>query len=321
MGNESSTILLLLVLAVALASLIIVKLVLFFKNFRDEVHYIRMEMYRAGDDNGYRYWRKRLRCCYLCLLPFVTQRNVERVYGALFHKPQHGRRSDGIWGMLAPSLVGMAVCAVSLCGMSWAWFTASISSSTQAIRTPEYTLTATVTAEGADTVPGRSADSGSAVDSNTVLEGDTQYALTAGQAYTVELRANGTDGAAGYCLVTVDGKAYCTAPITAVGTLRFRVRPESSGDMILTARWGTRAQQPDDPLTEGTLIGTEDSGTTPPAAEPAVQPPAQGSAPADTVNDMLADTLGSVPEDAADNTPDVPAASSAAAPQEPQQEQ
>lgn len=179
-------------------------------------------------------------------------------------------------------------------------------------------MTATVTAEGADTVPGRSADSGSAVDSNTVLEGDTQYTLTAGQAYTVELRANGTDGAAGYCLVTVDGKAYCTAPITAVGTLRFRVRPESSGDMILTARWGTRVQQPDDPLTEGTLIGTEDSGHN--AARSRACGTAAGAgagAPADTANS----TPDSVPEDAADNTPDVPAASSAAAPQEPQQEQ
>ena len=47
---------------------------------------------RDADSAGERrYWRRQLRCRYLRLLPFVGPRNVERIYGFLFHGAGDGR--------------------------------------------------------------------------------------------------------------------------------------------------------------------------------------------------------------------------------------
>lgn len=76
---------------------------------------------RAADYNEYRYWRRELRCLYLCLIPFVTERNVMKIYRIFFHKPKHAEkrnRNDSIMSVLAMSVIGIAVCAVCLCGAS-----------------------------------------------------------------------------------------------------------------------------------------------------------------------------------------------------------
>lgn len=42
---------------------------------------------------------------------------------------QKEKHSDNIVHILAPSVLGLCICAVCLCGMSWAWFTASTAAS------------------------------------------------------------------------------------------------------------------------------------------------------------------------------------------------
>ncbi|MEI3518488.1 MAG: hypothetical protein V8R14_03350 [Clostridia bacterium] len=100
-------------------------------------------MNRAADYNEYRYWRRELRCLYLCLIPFVTERNVMKVYPVFFHRAKHAakkKRSDGLMHILAPSMLAICICAICLCGVSWAWFTASTSTGTTAIQSSSYKL-------------------------------------------------------------------------------------------------------------------------------------------------------------------------------------
>lgn len=47
---------------------------------------------------------------------------------------QKEKHSDNIVHILAPSVLGLCICTVCLCGMSWAWFTASTAASATTIR-------------------------------------------------------------------------------------------------------------------------------------------------------------------------------------------
>ena len=80
MDNDSGALILLIVLIVSAFLLIVLKLAQFSNHFSREKQYLLTEMHRAADYNEYRYWRRELRCLYLCLIPFVTERNVMRVY-------------------------------------------------------------------------------------------------------------------------------------------------------------------------------------------------------------------------------------------------
>ena len=100
-------------------------------------------MNRAADYNEYRYWRKEFCCLYLRLIPFVTERNVMKVYPVFFHRAKHAakeKRSDGLMHILAPSMLAICICAICLCGVSWAWFTASTSTGTTQIQSSSYKL-------------------------------------------------------------------------------------------------------------------------------------------------------------------------------------
>ena len=143
MDNDSGALILLIVLIVSAFLLIVIKLAQFVNHFSREKQYLLTEMNRAADYNEYRYWRRELRCLYLCLIPFVTERNVMKVYPVFFHWTKHAtkeKRSDGLMHILAPSMLAICICAICLCGVSWAWFTASTSTGTTAIQSSSYKL-------------------------------------------------------------------------------------------------------------------------------------------------------------------------------------
>ena len=79
MDNDSGDLILLIVLIVSAFLLIVIKLAQFINRFNREKQYFLTEMSRAADYNEYRYWHRELRCLYLCLIPFVTERNVMKV--------------------------------------------------------------------------------------------------------------------------------------------------------------------------------------------------------------------------------------------------
>ena len=111
---------------------------LFFRRFNENTKYIESNIRLARDKGEYSYWVRELQCHYLCLIPFVGRRNVSRVYRFIFRKPNRDNNKEycrGIYRILAPSIVGIGICTVCLCGASWAWFNASVGSTMQTIKT------------------------------------------------------------------------------------------------------------------------------------------------------------------------------------------
>ena len=258
MENESGVVIILTVLIVSAFLLIVYKLAEFFTEFNRDTRYILLEMNRAADSDEYRYWRRELRCHYLCLIPFVTKRNVMQLYHRLYHRSKHAEknRSDGLSHLLAPSVIGACICAVCLCGASWAWFTASTSTGTMAIQSSSYKLFYQI-------------DS----DTTELAEADNTYTLTS-DTTVITLKATGTAGATGYCSIMVDGKTYYTEQIFADSAFTFTVNAAKGTEITLTPKWGTYSH--DATLHNGEFItatGSQPSNTQTPdnsvTAEPA----------------------------------------------------
>lgn len=246
MENENGVMILCVVLFVAIAALIIAKIAEFFTQFNSDTRYITGEMRRAVDYNQYRYWRRELRCHYLCLIPFVTERNVMGVYRFFFHRGKHAQeetRSDGMLHILAPSVIGICICAICLCGASWAWFTASIGSSTTKIQAATYSVEVT-SKTGETDVPVTVADNGK-----------TEISLKSGRAYTVTLQATGT-AENGFCTVKFEDTDYYTKQLAPGVTLTFTVNTSKDSTMTITPQWGTCAAEPADKITDEKTIGT-----------------------------------------------------------------
>ena len=186
MDNDSGALILLIVLIVSAFLLIVLKLAQFVNHFSREKQYLLTEINRAADYNEYRYWRRELRCLYLCLIPFVTERNVMKVYPVFFHRAKHAtkeKRSDGLMHILAPSMLAICICAICLCGASWAWFTASTSTGTAQIQSSSYKLSYLI---GSDTAE--------------LAETGTAYTLTADKT-VITLNSTGSVVATGYCRI------------------------------------------------------------------------------------------------------------------------
>ena len=226
MDNDSGALILLIVLIVSAFLLIVIKLAQFVNRFNREKQYLLTEMSRAADYNEYRYWHRELRCLYLCLIPFVTERNVMRVYPVFFHRAKHAakeKRSDGLMHILAPSMLAICICAICLCGVSWAWFTASTSTGTTQIQSSSYKLLYQV---------------GEDVTSTELAEMDNTYTLTA-DTTVITLKATGTAGATGCCSVKVGSETYYTEQIFTGGTFTFTVNAAKGTTITLTPKWGT----------------------------------------------------------------------------------
>ncbi len=213
-------------LAVCIITLLVAKIVESVSKFNRRTKYITYELAGACDNDEYRYWRRELRCHYLHLIPFVSRRNVGRLYNLLYHKPKHLKkeeRVDILPHILAPSLVGLCLCMVCLSGISWAWFTSSTFTGAAAITTPTYTISYKV------------GDGDAAIISEKIV-----YTMTADRC-TITLTANGTDGATGYCSVQIGENTYYTEQIKAVGDFTFTVNAATGTEITLTPKWGSCA--------------------------------------------------------------------------------
>lgn len=262
MGSKTGLNVAISLFCVALVIFAIKKITEFSKRFSAETQRIASNMRRADNYNNYSYWRKEMYCHYICLIPFITEKTANRLYGHLFYKPMHKKereRSDGIFHVLAPSVIGIFICTACLCGASWAWFSAASTTSTAAIQAPQYTLGVDVRQEGAtENLVGVAG-----------TDGKTTYSLQAGKTYVITLNADGTENATGYCKLEANGKAYYTEQIKAVGTFKLVVRAEGDTVISLTTKWGTCAvAAADNTVKNGdeiTASGTTKS--TPPTAE------------------------------------------------------
>ena len=304
MGNDSGVLILLIVLIVSAFLLILIRFAKFINDFGREKQYLLTEMHRAADYNEYRYWRRELRCLYICLIPFVTERNVMKVYPVFFHRAKHAtkeKRSDGLMHILAPSMLAICICAICLCGVSWAWFTASTSTGTTAIQSSSYKLLYQV---------------GEDATATELAEAGTAYTLTS-DTTVITLKAAGTAGATGYCSITVGSETYYTEQISVNGTseFTFTVNAAAGTNIILTPKWGTyshtatiqdngeiaatgsqqsNTQEPNSIVTtEPTAPTTPTTPTTPsnsPAESETTTPELSATAPAPTQPESTTDT-------------------------------
>lgn len=264
MDGDIGTMILLIVLIVSAFLLILIRFAKFINDFGREKQYLLNEMHRAADYNEYRYWRRELRCLYLCLIPFVTERNVMKVYPVFFHRAKHAtkeKRSDGLVHILAPSMLAICICAICLCGASWAWFTASTSTGTTAIRSSSYKLSYQIGSDKAE-----------------LAETGTAYTLKA-DTTVITLKAAGTAGATGYCSIKIGDETYYTEQISVNDTseFTFTVNAAANTQIILTPKWGTYSH--DATPYKGNVItatGSQQSNTQAPdntvTAEPSTEP-------------------------------------------------
>ena len=313
MDNNSGALILLIVLIVSAFLLIVLKLTQFVNHFSRKKQYLLTEMSRAADYNEYRYWRRELRCLYLCLIPFVTERNVMRVYPVFFYRAKHAakeKRSDGLMHILAPSMLAICICAICLCGASWAWFTASTSTGTAQIQSSSYKLAYQV---GEDTAATELAEAG------------TAYTLTS-DTTVITLKAKGTAGATGYCSITVGSETYYTEQIFVDGTFTFTVNAAAGTEITLTPKWGTYSH--DATLYNGDVItatGSQQSNTqtpdntvtTEPSTEPTPTTPTTPTAPTATTATTAPTTPSSTPKESTTTTPEPSATAPAATQPEP----
>ena len=258
MGNKSGALILLIMLIVSAFVILMVKLAAYIRHFNGETRRIIMKMQRAADEKEYCYWHKMLRCHYLCLIPFVNERNVLGAYSFFFHQPKRAEketRIDGVFHILAPSLAAFCLCAVCLCGVSWAWFTASTSTGTTAIQSSSYRLSYRVDEDAAAT---------ELAEAKTVTVPDSGSCK-------ITLSANGTAGATGYCSITVGSETYYTEQISVNGTSKFTftVKAAAGTTITLTPKWG-----------KGSGTNKIDSGKT--IEYGTAQPEGQESSPAPT---------------------------------------
>lgn len=254
-----------LVIAVGILVVLIAKLASFLKSFAEETRYLCYEMEHADSYNEYRKWRGELRCHYLCLIPFVNGKNVMRLYKRIWHRGDHVKkkeRGDSLVPLLLPSVLGIFICMVCVCGMTWAWYSASVETPAQKLTAAYYEVTVNSVKDG---------------DGEITVENGA-YPLTADKTYTVTLTANGSvRECGGYCLIEGgDTKTY-TQTFKPKESITVIFTPSASGTYTFTGVWGSLPAG-----TENYLSHTE------PVAEPVVNNP---------VPDNTVDPIPSEPTD------------------------
>ena len=293
MDNDSGALILLIVLIVSAFLLIVLKLAQFVNHFSRKKQYLLTEMSRAADYNEYCYWRRELRCLYLCLIPFVTERNVMQVYPVFFHRAKHAakeKHSDGLMHILAPSMLAICICAICLCGASWAWFTASTSTGTTQIQSSSYKLSYQI---GSDTAE--------------LAEVKTVTVPESGSC-KITLSATGTAGATGYCGIKIGDETYYTEQIFVNGSaFIFTVNAAAGTEITLTPKWGTYSH--DATLHNGDVItatGSQQNNTQAPDNTVTTEPSTEPIAP------TAPTTPSSTPKESTTTTPEPSATAPAA---------
>ena len=200
------------------------------------------------------------------------------------------KQSDGLLHLLALSAVGLCACLICLCGVSWAWFTATTSTGTTVIQSSSYKL--------AYQVNGAAATDFTEKAEITVPE--------SGQC-SITLSATGTAGAAGYCSVQVGDETsyHYTEPIRVgddASAFTFTVNAAKGTKIILTPKWGSYSGSAD--LNSGDTIGITTGNTQ--------ETPMNAATTTEPATTTTSTAPSSSPEESEAPTPDAPADSKTA---------
>lgn len=161
----------------------------------------------------------------------------ETFYTGKREHPQEEKPAS-LTALLMPSLLGVAICLVCLCSLTWAWFTATQNSGVQPIQS----ATATVTALLNDTALGE-------------LKVGEPYSLNGTGTLTLHMAG---DAQYAYVVIKVGDTEYHTDYLTADG---YTITVNESG-AALTLCWGKQDSLPGTAVGNGGSIGTAQPSNT-----------------------------------------------------------
>ena len=120
------------------------------------------------------------------------------------------------------SIIGILLCMVALCSVTWAWFSTEISSSSSDIKSAYCDVTVSVMNEGSKLDP---------------IDG--KYSFAKDKAYKIHITATGSAETA-YCILKIDGELYYTAQIPTQTAMNFTLQFGADTTEVEIIRcWGT----------------------------------------------------------------------------------
>lgn len=162
----------------------------------------------------------------------------------LFYIPKYEKVSDKSFSrILLSSIFGAFICVFCLSGLTWAWFTSSVSSNANTISAAKFDVVITVKhSNNTEVTPN--------IDGSYSLENGT---------YSVTVKATG-DASTGYCKIVLNEQEYHSIQLFPAGgegkrqDVSFTVT--ASGDCTLTIvpQWGSYANSGNESLVGDTLV-------------------------------------------------------------------
>lgn len=206
------------------------KLLVFFSMHAPRLRQLRADFSNASDEDTRRRLQREIRREYLCLLPFVTKRNLNPIYHKLYDRPLPQKKDTALRVFTTP-LLAILICLTCLSGLTFAWFTANTAQPTQSIRTAFFALSATVQYQNA----GRT---------ETLTPSAGKFALTAKTTYIISLSTTGSTASRGYGVLTLtaaggSSSMLYTQTIVQDTTFSFTYVPDQDYTLQVEGNWGT----------------------------------------------------------------------------------
>lgn len=143
-------------------------------------------------------------------------KQAKKLFSGLLYVPKHGKVSDKEFTrIMISSVLGIMLCVICLAGLTWAWFSGSVSSAANNITAASFNIQIDVKVKGTETPVPR-----------TVENGIYSFSLENNKAYDVKITADGT-ATTGYCEVLFGKNVYHTIQI-------FNISDESNSGSILS---------------------------------------------------------------------------------------
>ena len=143
-------------------------------------------------------------------------KQAKKLFSGLLYVPKHGKVSDKEFTrIMISSVLGIMLCVICLAGLTWAWFSGSVSSAANNITAASFNIQIDVNVKGTKTTV-----------SPTVENGKYSFSLENNEVYDVKITADGT-ATTGYCEVLFGENVYHTIQI-------FNISDESNSGSILS---------------------------------------------------------------------------------------
>ena len=202
-------------------------------------------------------------------------KHSKRLFKSLFYVPKYEKVSEkSLSRIMLSSVFGILLCGICLAGLTWAWFTGSVSSTANTITAAKFTVDISVIEEGATTPLSPTEENGAYI-----------YALDTDKTYTVTVKASGS-ATTGYCTVKLGSDTYHTIQLYYAGgegkpkSVDFTVNASDGSPLVITPQWGTFGITAGESLIGNGLSGipTTETNTKPQASVSAVSPEAMTTA-------------------------------------------